>query len=319
MLRTEGIMYFPYGIWFKKSTLGREFEIRISKYKGILALPRYPAFSKNKYQLILHKKLRPPKNIQSRMYEDKNVNWGSPVQYPEGYSEVLCAALYFDFTNASSRLKNSKKIYSASQNWLTRFQEFTEIFSGQEIARKAKVLSRNLEIDLWFYNNMNKANHITGQSRSSISIPTAGQIIDTRLFRRILDYCSNGFSPNLIHVLFKDAIRAFDNSEFRRAILDASTAIELILTYRLQSKLSKKHSVKVVQSILNKFRTLGNLLNLANDLNCKLPSGDLQNEIVKPRNDAIHRGIVPSSTAARSVLHKCQEMIAIYMIPKQES
>ncbi len=317
MDRIEGLINLPFGIWFVKSVLGKEFPIKISNFIGVSALPRYP-INKKKLQLILHSQLRPPKNIQSSMYDDYNTNWGHPVLYPDGISEVNALAIWFDFDNKELSLKNSMKIYEQSSDWLNRFREFTEIITGQEVRRTPRIITKDLKTELWIYDKDNKPYHFKGKNLSRIKIPNKDQYVNTAIFKKIISHCSDGYSPNLIRILFKDSIRAFDHHEMRRAILDATTAIELLLTQKIRSILIKKHDPSFCDSILEKYKTLGSLFELSKILKIQLPSGELQKEIVKPRNDAIHRGLVPRESIARKILFKCEELINIHRVPITE-
>jgi hypothetical protein len=106
------------------------------------------------------------------------------------------------------------------------------------------------------------------------------------------------------------AIRAATTANWRVAIIDAATATEAALTVGLIAELSKTLSLREVTKKLKDNQMLGKRLKLAGILNMPLPAG-IQEDLVNPRNDAMHEGIDVTSdqvkagiTAAWAVVHQ---------------
>ena len=96
--------------------------------------------------------------------------------------------------------------------------------------------------------------------------------------------------------LLSDAILAIKRQKLRQAIIDLGSAVEAILTNDLS--LPPNHKL-----------TLGPLMEKGQKSGLTLPA-DLQVAIVDPRNDAIHRGVVPPWVVALRAVEIVEEMLA---------
>ena len=85
------------------------------------------------------------------------------------------------------------------------------------------------------------------------------------------------------------AIRAAITANWRVAIIDAATAVEVALTAGLIARLSDEASSHVTQELLDKTRTLGGRLGLAKRLGMPLPD-KINEDLVQRRNAVVHQG-----------------------------
>jgi hypothetical protein len=86
-----------------------------------------------------------------------------------------------------------------------------------------------------------------------------------------------------------DARSLHNDGQWRRAVIDAATAAEVAITSWLDNRLSAAEP-DVKAALLNTPLTLGRLHRLYTQLGGVLP-GDFDRLVVKPRNDAAHRGM----------------------------
>jgi hypothetical protein len=96
-----------------------------------------------------------------------------------------------------------------------------------------------------------------------------------------------GAPPERLHL--SDARSLHNDGQWRRAVIDATTAAEVGITSWLDNRLSTAEP-DVKAALLNTPLTLGRLHRLYTQLGGELPSG-FDNAVVKPRNDAAHRGM----------------------------
>jgi hypothetical protein len=103
------------------------------------------------------------------------------------------------------------------------------------------------------------------------------------------------------HLLMRDARVAFIRSDYRKAVIDTGTAIELTISELLQERLPKGMSDGVVDEILSRVRNFHDRLRLARKLGIKLPE-DLYKKVAAQRNDVLHRNQIPSKELARAAI-----------------
>ncbi|WP_155945213.1 hypothetical protein [Mycobacterium marinum] len=102
--------------------------------------------------------------------------------------------------------------------------------------------------------------------------------------------------PERLHL--SDARSLHNDGQWRRAVIDAATAAEVAITSWLDQRL-KTAEPDVKLALLDTPLTLGRLHRLYTRLGGTLPN-DFDNLVVKPRNNAAHRGmsLTPAESAA---------------------
>jgi hypothetical protein len=104
-----------------------------------------------------------------------------------------------------------------------------------------------------------------------------------------LGHASEGEEPPLARTLMASAIRASVTANWRVAIIDAATAVEVALIDGLKARLSQEASPRVIDELFDATRTLSPRLDLAKKLGMSLPTG-IKQDLVMPRNKVVHQG-----------------------------
>lgn len=104
-----------------------------------------------------------------------------------------------------------------------------------------------------------------------------------------------------------DARSLHNNGQWRRAVIDAATAAEVAITSWLDNRLNTAEPV-VKAALLNTPLTLGRLHRLYTQLGGTLPV-DFDNVVVKPRNDAAHRGMSLTSEQSAKAIDATAELL----------
>ena len=104
---------------------------------------------------------------------------------------------------------------------------------------------------------------------------------------------STGVQPPLPHVLLRDARAAWHRRSYRRAVIDAAVAAEVAL-----ARWATARGIEIERPNLGKFiRELHERGTLSGK-----GKGLLEKDLVKPRNDAVHRGEATTSSEAFAAL-----------------
>jgi hypothetical protein len=104
-----------------------------------------------------------------------------------------------------------------------------------------------------------------------------------------------------IWVLLRDARSAQRRRQFRRAILDAATAAELIVDQELRNELLKTNAAPFVDKLLKDTWQVSRRLDLMGALGMWLPV-DIHDKLTVLRNSVIHKNVVVSREQTKDAL-----------------
>jgi len=130
-------------------------------------------------------------------------------------------------------------------------------------------------------------------------------------FKEVSRIASLGLGPRLEYRLVLEAYRARRNADYRKAIIEAATALEICLTNRISEEFRKK-SISFGAGLLEKLRTLGGRFDLLRLLEIPLPDKDYTRLIVKPRNCVVHRADFPSKPLANQVIAELEDLLRLF-------
>ena len=126
-----------------------------------------------------------------------------------------------------------------------------------------------------------------------------------------LGHTSRGDQPPLARALITTAIRAAVTTNWRVAIIDAATAVEVALTVGMATRLSDEASSRVTKALIDRTRMLGNRIDLARKLGMPLPP-KIKEDLVKPRNSVVHQGANATSADAKAAISAAWTVIREY-------
>jgi hypothetical protein len=115
-----------------------------------------------------------------------------------------------------------------------------------------------------------------------------------------LRLASTGSELPLNWQLLVDSLRSLYSGHSRRAVIEAFTAVEVNLREIIRHRVERCGDAAVASVLINQRKTLGPLIKMAEDLGIELPD-DLQPSLVELRNNAVHRGQLPSQDEALKV------------------
>ena len=111
---------------------------------------------------------------------------------------------------------------------------------------------------------------------------------------------ARGQAPPQERLHLSDARSLHNDRQWRRAVIDAATAAEVAITSWLDTR-SSTTEPDVKAALFNTPLTLGRLHRLYTQLGGVLP-GNFDNLVVKPRNDAAHRGMLLTSEQSAAAI-----------------
>jgi hypothetical protein len=111
--------------------------------------------------------------------------------------------------------------------------------------------------------------------------------------------------------LLLEAYHARRNGDYRKAIIEAATALEICLSNCAKRELSTQGISFGAELLRRKFRMLSGRFELVRLLGIALPQKDYDKLIVKPRNEVIHLADFPSNSLSNRVIAEVEELLRL--------
>lgn len=136
---------------------------------------------------------------------------------------------------------------------------------------------------------------------SSIEITVGGPgAVSLRRLRRVLAKLKTSDSPSDAHLLVRDARADLRRGRYRKAVIDAGSATEVVL-----ADLNRRGP----QIQTGPRPTLGWFVTQPAIAQAALLPPTTKSELVEVRNDAIHKNVVPSAATARRAVALAREIV----------
>ena len=303
-----GIVEFSPALFCSKDALGQSGSITIAGAEGFLSMPSIPEWSKNEKDPLRQKLISPPE-VKTWKSGDNPIFWGSPVEYPSGRSQVEKALLKFDLKSKNEENTN-QKIYKAFPHWFNLFKQYIQLFTTQYTMGERSIVIDQYENLTLFESQNGKFKRIPNLQHDSLTIEIGGKDTSVHLehFQEACRLASLLAEPRLEYALLLDAYSAQAVGDYRKAIIESATSLEVGLTSRIVQEFQPRN-IDFGEHLLNKYKTLGGRLELAQILKIIQPDPDYRSLIVENRNSVIHKGVVPERKTVKAALEKVSALL----------
>jgi hypothetical protein len=119
-----------------------------------------------------------------------------------------------------------------------------------------------------------------------------------------------GPKPPEAYSMAVGASRAIGNGEYRRAVLDAATIVEVIVRPSLEKALAEKLGVGPARVITRLIGNFSGQLRVAKELGLRIPD-HIERDLLHVRNATIHANHPPSAEQAEKAVHICHEALRV--------
>jgi hypothetical protein len=132
--------------------------------------------------------------------------------------------------------------------------------------------------------------------------------VTAEVWRSALGNASLGKDLPVEHQLLVDARAASLRGNLRRAVLEAATAAEVTLTAVLDARLRVGNEPAVVQKLMRQNQGLSRRVDLCEQFGIRVPE-NVKSKLVRPRDHAIHGGVVPTVLEAGEAVGAAHEIV----------
>ena len=311
MRKVLGILEFTESLYCAADSLGQTADISFAGIEGKLTLPSLPEWGGNENN-PLHKPLLGPESAKTWKRGETLIHWGSPTSYPTGTSTVELALLEFNLEPDSCDT-DAQKIYDTFGVWLNLFENYVKLITKQGTRNRVSGGDGLGRLELLFNDDSSGLKRISDNSPTEITIETSD--IDESLhweqFREAAQLASQLLPPRLHYRMLLESYSALKNEDYRKAIIEAATALEICLTMRIIEEFNTQ-SISFGEKLLQKFRMLGGRFELVRLLEIDLPDKDYVALVMNPRNDVIHRASFPDQKLANKVIKEVEELLHLF-------
>lgn len=284
-----GLITLSNSILCKKEVLGLSFDCEIEGIKLRLCFPQYPVVDESSPIIGISNPLLPPEIGATWKREGESLYWGCPMSHPAGNScvELLAVSVVCDKESVSDY---TRTLYESLQKWEHAFIDYLRLETKQGPQRNQNKQRNSCSLELMDdggYIPDNKTVTLYGVFPDTDSFASESDIMSA------ISFADSGKELLLEYQMLLSSYEARRQNQNRRAILDACTAMEITLVNQINHYC---HSIGLHPDILtNKYRSLGDRIELLREIGVSFPNRDYKKMVVKPRNDVMHnREIYPS-------------------------
>ena len=296
-----GLISFSNPICCKEDILGEIIETTITGVKVCIHFPRLPSFDIEKPEVGIINPLLAPDIAKKWRRGDEPLFWGYPQRYPSGNSCIELLAVSVECDEEVSTEKG-KALYAGIHIWGKSFVDYLKISTKQNIER-----DKNIENKEHCRLELRGMECIPGVTTAKIylTVPNPESFASKRQIEDALQFAASGRELHLEYQMLLSAYQARKECQNRQAIIDACSAVELCLEDYISRRVKELGFSPVF--FLDKFKSLGDRIDLTKQLDKSFPKEDHQAIIVKPRNDIAHNREAYPSDETTDQLIACVE------------
>lgn len=306
-----GTINLSNGVLTGPDVLGETFEISFGKGNGRISFPKLPDnfFEMDEWNCFT-RSLYPPDGWFEKNVRDKE--WGE-IYCSNGFSYVGCIGFFLEFNdNATVGSDDVINCYKELiDNWRHLFIASLEATTRQHLIRGRERDNNRFHL---FYQNSEEQKIRSFTNVMSIQVPDFTKleniVLQKKQVEAVIELSCCGKELNLEHRLLNDARMSFAYNDYRKAIIDASAVIEIVLTKKIENELGK-YGIAFKNKLLKKFKMLGGKFELIDILGIELPKFN-KADVLEPRNKVAHAGFFPSSKEARTILDIAESLTELF-------
>ncbi len=261
---------------------GAAFDARIGDIACNVLMPRLPEKGW---------KVRPPTDHEDWSHAGR-LWWGGGSYGVHG-TGISIKALGLDFRSIGAQVpdadRSKDKVRSAGYPWLERLLDWLAVLHGEP------AVSISIEAPLMFLE--------FDPDIGPVGWHEPAHRIASATWLSAIEKASKNLEAPFSLVLLHKAAQNYFEGDYRVAVINAATALELAVTAALERVLEKSS-----EPVLGQVRMLGPRLDLANKLGVPVPTA-AQSRLLRLRNLVIHHAAVPDALEVRQALQDFVDVV----------
>lgn len=305
-----GIVEFSTSLFCSSDALEQTVDISIGGHTGTLALPSLPDWGVQEED-PLHKPLLGPAQARTWKRGESLIYWGRPNSYPAGDALVDLALIEFPL-HPDNLESGAQRVYEGFGAWLDLFEKYVILLTKQNTHKRVSGGDGPGRIELLIKEDAGLRHlYRTNPQRIAFELSGGDEALHLEQFREASRLSSQRLPPRFEYRLLLEAYSARKNEDYRKAIIEAATALEICLTARIMEEFDTQR-VSFGEKLLQKFRMLGGRFELVRILGISLPKKHYESLVIQPRNGVVHRAAFPNKALANQVISEVEELLRLF-------
>ncbi|RJX34670.1 MAG: hypothetical protein C4531_03600 [Desulfurivibrio sp.] len=221
-------------------------------------------------------------------------------------------ALFEFFLEPENADTITQEIYAAFDSWRRLFEQYVKLLTTQGTRNSISGGDGPGRLELLFEVDSG-IKYISRSTAPILILEISGndESLHLEQMKKAALLASKGLSPRLQYRMLLEAYSARRNEDYRKAIIEGATALEVCLTMRILEEFNTQ-GISFGEKLLQKFRMLGGRFELIRLLGISLPEKDYSTLIINPRNDVIHHAAFPDKALANQVIREVEELLQLF-------
>ena len=302
-----GLLTFSEGLLFKKEVLGRSFDTKIA---GIDISICFPCYCSGKDQRK-SEDLSCPLEAQNRKVKLKRngdkINWGYPNILPSGNS-VVYAVMVIAYCKDKEEVEEvSQKLYSAIKQWERSFVDYICLCTKQSVGGLIYTDSSNCRLELFDDKYINNHSH---KFVFNMYLHSKDEYLSIKQVEEALSFATSNKELLLEYQMLLSAYKAKNVEQYRQAVVDACSAVEICLNNQIEKYCQKKELDSDI--LFKKYWSLGDKFSLIMKIDNQFNISNPFDRIVSPRNKVVHKNEFPDAKTTWDLLIAVEECLKLY-------
>jgi hypothetical protein len=251
-----------------------------------------------------------------------DMTWATPAEWTPGVSNSLVSSLHAAVLRVSvastSRTAQRQRIIESMAEgvgkWYETFSDWIEVLTEQDLdwqhpLQRAAAGAKILRHDYWAQPVAGRYELLSPKQIKAVTVVSGAPAASRSSWSSAVRGANRQQGPSDAWVLIRDARNALHRKLFRRSVLDAATAAELVLSTAIARCLQRTHPPQLVQHTLDQARELGRKSRLACKLGVPLPRR-MQEDLINVRNRTIHANSTPNRAQAKTAFDIASRLVS---------
>jgi hypothetical protein len=299
-----------------KELSNKEFSFYIENLQATVAFPKInPKLNRDTFD-ALNCILLPPDNADLKITGNKKIAWGNVYSFPIDGMYVGSLRAWVIVLDENNYENEGNHLYDQLPRWRDLLQLYIEIFTRISLRHSLPnqiPLNRHIDLSIWKNkdgkiikgNPFNKVPTITGNIGEKIPA------LDVQGFSYILNELKTLNPPPLEYQLLNEARIDYRNKNYGKAVMQASTALEIIIESIISEIIEEKVSKEFSKFVTSK-QTLGKKYHALKALGIDLAAFGYLESFITIRNQTAHKGYVPERCDVNNIIKAVEKILEKY-------
>lgn len=302
-----GVLTFKNNLLCQKEVLGEVFDAVIADINIKICFPCYPKDTTQERCVGMENPLEPPKGKHNLTRGGESLDWGSPMDYPAGNSIVKAVVFLIECEEYLIE-ENAQKLYAAIKSWGKKFLDYCDLCTKKATMDFFCVDAETCTLELVHKKYISTAR----ETKFEVSLIEKSKCLTKDHICKAIDFASSSKEILFEYQLLSSAYNFKNEKQYRQAIVDACSAVEICLNRQIE-----KYCLKIGLNsdvLFEKYKSLGDKFKLIEKIdktfNVKNPFG----RIVSPRNGVVHKNTFPDAKTTMELLNAVEECMNLYNV-----